>query len=131
VFALVAILFLALSLSACRWWLSDSRPVPVVVAAHAFVLGWDSEDAQLDDQASSVDHYNVYYRSYGTVEWAFLHATENNMAETIILSSALDFGSYEFAVEEVYHDGKTSALHSSCDFTAWPPGGWYVVWQAP
>lgn len=122
---------LSVSLSGCRWLLSNFGPVPVVVAADFFVLAWDSDDPQPADQSSSVDHYNVYYRSIGAVDWVPLHATEDETPETIIRSSALDFGSYEFAVEEVYNDGRTSELHSSSDFAAWPPGGWYVVWRAP
>lgn len=130
-FALVAMALLVLSLSGCRWMLSNSGPVPVVVAADFFSLAWDSETAQLADQPSSVDHYNVYYRAYGTVDWVLLHATRGSRAGTTITSWELDFGSYEFAVEEVYRDGSTSGMHGSSDFSAWPPGGWYVIWQAP
>jgi len=130
-FALIATALLALSLSGCRWLLSNSGPIPVVVAAESLGLAWDSNESQLPDQPSSVDHYNVYYRPHGTADWRFLHATEDDTAGTTIVSSELDFGSYEFAVEVVYRDGTTSARHGSSDFSAWPTGGWYVVWQAP
>ncbi len=130
-FALVAIALLVLSLSGCRWLLSNSGPVPVVVAADSLGLAWDVDDAQLGDQPSSVDHYIVYYRVYGTADWVLLHATEDGSPGTTITSSMLDFGSYEFAVEEVYRDRSASGMHGSSDFSAWPTGGWYVVWQAP
>ena len=130
-FALVAIALLVLSLSGCRWMLSNSGPVPVVVAADSLGLAWDADDAQLGNQPSSVDHYNVYYRAYGTADWLLLRATKGSSPGTTITSSELDFGSYEFAVEGVYRDGSTSGMHGSSDFSAWPTGGWYVVWQAP
>ena len=128
---ILAVVLLVLLLSGCRWLLSNTGPVPIVVASDSIVLSWDSDNSQLAGQPSAVDYYNVYYRPYGTLEWRLLHATASNRSSTTIWSGELDFGSYEFGVQEVYRDSRTSAIHGSSDFSSWPPGGWYVVWQAP
>ena len=127
----LAVGVLVLLLSGCRWLLSNTGPVPIVVASDFITLSWDSDTSPIPDQPSSVDHYNVYYRSHGTLAWQLLHRTAGPGSTTTIGSWELDFGSYEFAVQEVYRDSRTSELHGSSDFAAWPPGGWYVVWQAP
>lgn len=120
-----------LALGGCRWLLQEAGPVPIVVRSESVGLSWDPRDQTVPDLSSSVDHYRVYYRPYGTAQWVFLNATSGTETSTSITRGALDFGTYEFGVREVYRNGSHSAIHGSSDFTAWPPGGWYLVWQEP
>ncbi len=120
-----------LSVGGCQWFLANTGPSSVVVRSQTIQLAWDSVDSPIADQPSSVDHHRVYYRSHGSLEWRFLHATRDARPATTIGEWELGYGSYEFAVQEVYRNGRRSELHASSDYAAWPPGGWYVIWQEP
>ena len=120
-----------LALGGCRWLLAGSGPTPIVVRSESIELSWDATQPTTLGLSPAVDHYRVYYRTYATLEWVYLKPTSANETTTTITRPDLDVGSYEFAVQEVYGDGTRSAIHGSSDFTAWPPGGWYLVWHEP
>ena len=120
-----------LALPGCARLFGNTGPVPFVVQSDMILLAWDAGRFSLPGEPSAVSHYNVYYRTYGTMNWELLQETPDSRTMTTIGSWQLDFGSYEFAVEEVYVDESASSLHTSTDLAAWPPSGWYIVWESP
>ena len=115
----------------CQWLMENSGPVPIVVRSDRIILSWDSEGPAISGDVGVAVQYNVYYRSYGTLHWNYLHSTGDGETVTEISHTELEHGDYEFAVEKMRTNDETSDLHASSDFTAWPPGGWYVIWEAP
>lgn len=131
---LVAILLVVSAaglLGGCRWLLQNAGPVPIVVQSNTLVLQWDADSVPIEQSGSATARFDLYFRSFGTAEWEYLKSTDGFQTQTMIDGSELSHGTYEFAVEQVYRSESRSGLHTSLDMNAWPPGGWYIIWQAP
>jgi len=96
-------------------------------AEDALVLAWDADYASIEGSASATVRYNIYYRELGTLSWTYLKSTPDENPTVIV--SRIGIGSYEFAVQAVFRNGKQSDYHKSSDFSASPPGGWYLKWE--
>jgi hypothetical protein len=119
----------ALTLDGCLFFTGDTGPIEIGVSGPEFYLGWDAASiSQMSDTPSTVQSYVVYYRSFGTHDWFRLGTTQGPVSFFTIRSSDLAYGTYEFAVQSVLNDGRTSKLHLSSDFNACPAGGWYITW---
>mgnify|MGYP000966105626 CR=1 FL=1 len=116
--------------SGCSAFLDKSGPLPIVFSEEVLALAWEADDTGIDGSGDTVARFNVYYRELGTLPWVFLSATpDGSPATTINRGVLIGGGSFEFAVQSVYADGTTSELHKSSDFSASPPGGWYLKWN--
>ena len=128
---LVIVVTVALmSLTGCGFLLTASGPSPITVVGDLLSLSWDADQTSIPDTPSATAYFDLYYRRLGTLSWTHIHQTPDFRTAATILRGSLPPGNYEFAVQAVYHNGRTSELHTSTDFTAWPPGGWYVQWMA-
>lgn len=128
--ALKLIVILASStafISGCSVLLSSSGPLPVTYAEDTLVLAWDADHESIEGSASATVSYKIYYRELGTLTWIYLQSTPDDRATATI--QRIGNGSYEFAVQSVLGNGKTSERHGSSDFSASPPGGWYLKWE--
>jgi len=121
-----AFLFL---LSGCPGLFSSFGPLPIEHTATMLILSWDNLEAGLEGTPSSVDHYDLFYRPLGMVSWVYVQSTPDAACTVSISQSRVGYGKFEFAVQTVYRSGRKSELHTSTDFSAWPPGGWYVDWH--
>lgn len=126
----IIILISVFFLSGCRFFLSLSGPIPVDYHEHTLTLSWENEHTEIEGTPVATAYFNVFYRDLGTTEWTFLQTTDDSQSSISIRHGSLGDGDYEFAVQAVYNNGKTSALHCSSDFSAWPPGGWYLRWRS-
>jgi hypothetical protein len=107
----------------------DTGPVEIVAAADTITLAWDgSAGPELDEIPSSISHYEVFYRSRGGRQWVRLAESGGPNPTYTIRRYQLAYGEYEFAVRSVRNDGRASRMHTSVDYDAWPPGGWYLKW---
>ena len=111
--------------------MENSGPVPIVVRSDVIVIEWEADEPLLADATLGQLRYDVYYRTYGTLPWNYLHSTDGAETTTQIRQTELGVGAFELAVEKILANKEKSDLHASSDFTAWPPGGWYVIWEAP
>jgi hypothetical protein len=107
----------------------DSGALPLVRTAESLTLQWDPPPYDLGP-VTRVVSYNVYYRKHGGASWSLLQTTPATPApEATLNRSLLGNGSFDFAVTAVNSLGESSPVHSSLDANAFPPGGWYVVWD--
>ena len=121
----------AVLLSGCGWLALDQGPTPIIVAADSFTLQWDPMPSALPSQPSNVACYSIYCRPLGSLDWTYLHSTSGADETTIVSVSDLDYGTWEFGVRAIFADERETAIDGSADYSAWPPGGWYLVWQSP
>lgn len=127
--ALALVVGVGLGLSSCRMIFTDTGPLEVTVAGDVLMLAWDGEpESPVPETPSAPSHYELFYRERGARNWTKLAATGGLSAFYTITSNDLPHGEYEFAVRSVRNDGRTSDMHASGDFDAWPTGGWYVKW---
>ena len=115
--------------SGCSFFLKDSGPVPITVYTASFLIAWDAEEESLNNLPSSTSHFNLFYRELFAKDWILLKSTEeeNEKMITVNVSELEGIGNYEFGIEQVYRNGRTSEIHGSTDFTAKPAGGWYLI----
>lgn len=118
--------------SGCSFFLQNSGPMPITVSMSSFLIAWDAEDESLGDLPSSTSYYNLYYRELFSKDWILLKSTMGNRTMVTVTVSELDGnGNYEFGIEQVYRNGRTSEIHGSTDFSAKPAGGWYLIVETP
>jgi hypothetical protein len=114
--------------SGCSFLLQSSGPVPITVSSNYFLISWDAEEEILSELPSSTSYFNLYYRKLFAKDWIFLKSTYGNKnIVTVNVSELRGNDSYEFGIEQVYKNGRTSEIHGSTDFTAKPAGGWYLI----
>jgi len=115
--------------SGCSFFLQNSEPIPITVSTSSFLIAWDAEEESLNNLPSSTSHFNLYYRELFAKDWILLKSTEedNEKMITVNVSELEGSGNYEFGIEQVYRNGRTSEIHGSTDFTAKPAGGWYLI----
>jgi hypothetical protein len=92
-------------------------------------IAWDVSTSSIGGGRSPVSHYDLYCRQLGTGQWRFLKQQSGSEPHATISFAHMGEGSYEIGIQEVHKDGNRSELHTSTDFSAWPPGGWYLVWE--
>lgn len=118
-----------LMLGSCLFFTGDGGPIEYTASGEEISLAWDpASSAEIAGTPSAVDHYELYYRQYGTHDWSLMGTTEGNVTTYTISSADVDYGRYEFAVRSVRVDGSVSDFHLSSDFEADPAGGWYLHW---
>ncbi len=127
------LLILVLSvIVACRgplWDDGSTGSSHLIVRASKFTLTWDCTAYGAETCPRPVERFQIYYRRYGSAFWILLAEVsgEGNRTYTVD-DDVLPAGRYEFAVRNVYEDGRISPFHSSGDFNSDPPGGWFVDW---
>ena len=122
----------ALVLSGCPLPLSSSGgPLPYQYNKDALILAWDAEQTGIEGTLSATSHFDVYYRPYGKPVWIFIKSTPDFRNSISIMHDEVGDGDFEFAVQAVYNSERTSDMHGSSDFSAWPAGGWYIRWRTP
>ncbi len=76
-----------------------------------------------------VTAYKVFISGHLRGDWSLIAEVPAVENPSITLNHAdYDSGSYDFAVS-VMRNSYESPLHTSLDFTAYPYGGWFLVWQ--
>jgi hypothetical protein len=119
---------ICLVLAACPLPLQTGA-LPLVVAGETVTLEWDPPPYGVPGTDGALS-YQVYYRPHASPTWTLLLATPPGARPTITLErSRIGTGSFDFAVKAVNGIGESSALHQSEDADAYPPGGWYVIWN--
>ena len=117
-------------LSGCKFAVSSfsTEPIGITIIESQFIIEWDSNESQIPDLPSSIDHYNVFFRKRDSYQWNFLSSTQGD--ETRITAHLYDFdgyGEYIVAVEGIRMDGHTTGMATSTDFDSSPSGGWYII----
>jgi len=131
IFILFTVLVL-LTGSGCSFFLQDSGPVPITVSTSSFFIAWDADGESLIDLPSSTDYFKLYYRELFAKDWIFLKSTMGNRSMVTVTVAELEGnGNYEFGIEQVYNNGRSSEIHGSTDFSAKPAGGWYLIVSNP
>ena len=122
-----SLIFFSIALHSCSKFFLNTGVLPIDYSGDFLALSWEDEIV-LEEYRSTVDYYNIYYRPLGTLQWSLLGEAAAGSGSFCISKLELGYGKFEFAVEAVYLNGRCSELHASTDFSAWPPGGWYVNW---
>lgn len=129
--AIAVLLLAAATLSSCQAILAQRGPARIVATGDTLTLSWDADQSAWPGSPSATEHFRVYVRPLGPGSWTFVRATQGFLPRITIHRFELAAGDYEFAVQAVYNNGDRSTLHTSTDYSAWPPGGWYVQWDQP
>ena len=124
--ASAACIFL-LCLTSCPF--PSSGSVPIAVSSESITLEWDTPTVSFPSPPLAVSLYRVYYCRHGSSKWIPCGETPASSNPQLSLRHA-DFGngSYDFAVSAVNSLGQQSSLHTSLDTSAYPYGGWHIVW---
>lgn len=111
----------------CSFFFQNSGPVPITVSTSTFFIVWNSEEESLSDLPSSTDYFKLYYRELFAKDWILLKSTRGKQSRVMVSVFELEGnGNYEFGIEQVYRNGRSSEIHGSTDFSAKPAGGWYL-----
>ena len=123
---LTLIWILLIFIISCQY---SNMPQQILIKTDTFTLVWDPPDFDARTIINPIEFYRIYYRELGYVGWNMIaQISGDEKIEYTVHFSDFGNGMYEFAVDYVQYNGQTSQLHSSCDHTAMPIGGWYILW---
>lgn len=130
------LLILSFFCSGCSFLPGDTTHVPgdatpITITSKTITLQWDPPPGSPPFGPLSVSFYRVYYRDHGSANWAYWAQVPSSEDPQCVLKHS-DFGDgrYDFAVAAVDTLGAESPLHGSLDTSAFPFGGWYVIWNS-
>ncbi len=113
-------------------------PAALQSSAETLTLGWDHPSNVRNQRASRLVEYRLYYRERGSTNWTQIQEIQVRAGDSPIFTVHADqvlgsrrSGSYEFGVSSLPAAAAESAIHSSADENAKPPGGWYLQWRRP
>ena len=123
IFVIPLLLF---AITGCEY---SNEPQQILIKSDTVTLRWDQPDLAGQIIINPILYYNLYYREYGQFVWVKIATIESDeKTEYVLYHSDFGNGKYEFAVDYVLSNGKTSMLHSSRDHTANPISGWIMHW---
>ncbi len=124
----LSVFFFCLVLAACS--LPTSGELPITVSSKTIILEWDPSPIEFSSPPLSSNIYRVYIRSHGFNVWSLIGEIPATANPSFTVNHA-DFGdgSYDFAVSSVNSLNRESHIHTSLDASAYPYGGWYIVWM--
>jgi hypothetical protein len=118
---------LLLCLTSCPF--PSSGSAPIAISSESITLAWDPPAGSFPLPPLAVVSYRVYYCQHGSGRWVFFSETPaSSHPEVSLHHSDFGDGSYDFAVSAVNSLGQESSLHTSLDTSAYPYGGWHVLW---
>jgi hypothetical protein len=126
-FVLYLFLF-CLALAACSF--PTSGELPITISSKTITLEWDPSPIEFPSPPLSSSIYRVYIKRHGFNLWTLVGEIPATATPSFTINHA-DFGdgSYDFAVSSVNSLNRESHIHSSLDASAYPYGGWYIVWM--
>ncbi len=116
--------FIFLCLSGCGF--SPSLALPLIVTSDTVTIEWDPSPVRINAPEQEILSYKVFISPHKLELWNLVTEVPASDNPSITLSYMKD-GEYDIGVRAVTV-GDESPLHSSLDFSAYPYGGWYIIW---
>ncbi len=101
--------------------LPSSTSLPIAIFSDTITLEWD--------QPFAVSAYRLYYSPHNAGRWHRLgELPASDHPAFVVHHDDVGDGDFDFGVSSVNNLGVESQLHTSCDFSSFPVGGWHVRW---
>jgi len=102
-------------------------PQEIRIYSNHIILEW--QNPAFSEKSNQIHSQRIYIREHGLRIWRHIDEIPYSPTPSYTLNRG-DYtpGKYDFGVSIVTNDGVESAIHSSLDYTASPPTGWYIYW---